>query len=174
MSLTAAAGFAFLTTPFVRVALAAQRAKAELKPFSRRDVEPWMIAPVATVYLPKYQSISSEVTITSGEHIAIRPIGATGLEGVVQPLAIRHFDETRDWVIEVGGTRVLSGLVADFPMTALRTGFEFYFLLRQDESGLNVFRGHMKTVTVPITKDLLALAGCPLACPAPAQAEQLR
>src|SRR5436853_372225 len=46
-------GFAFLTTPFVRVALAARAAKEKLKSFSAQDVQPWMLTPTLSVYLPQ-------------------------------------------------------------------------------------------------------------------------
>lgn len=154
-------GFAFFTTPYIRVALAAADAKQKMKSFSERDVPRWMLEPVVTVFVPNYGLGSTAIT----EHVVIRTIGSTSPGQALQPLRTRNYDESRDWIVQIGETRTGDAFVADFPVASLQIGKEFYLLLRQTSTkGGLIDDSHMTPVTFRITADTLALAGCPLAC----------
>lgn len=146
-------GLGFFTTPFVRVALASAQARERSRPFTRKDVLPWMLDPIVTVYLPAYENATPE-------HVVIRPVGDDRPTAAIQPTRTRSMNSERDSIVQVGQTRAFEALVADFPLKALRPGYEFYFVLRwqQDEDR------KVRSYTAKITDDIITLAGCPVAC----------
>lgn len=144
-------GLGLVTTPYLRVALAAKQGRERSQPYSRADVKPWMLERVVTFYLPTRASHSPE-------HVVIRPIGDERLASAIQPLRQREMDQ-RDSIIQVGKTRAYTALVAEFPMSAFREGHEFYLTYRGETANTK-----LRSFKVPITKEMLTLGGCPVAC----------
>ena len=158
-------GIAFFTTPYVRVALAAEDARRKLKPIAAGNISAWMLEPVLTVYVPQYEDLGGgRVTNTIPEHVVIRAVGSSAPNAAVQPIGTRPYDESKDWIVQVGETRTGDGLIADFPLQSLKVGNEFYVVFRRSQSSIRSQDSNMQTMAFKITADMLALAGCPLAC----------
>jgi hypothetical protein len=122
-------------------------------PFSRKDVPAWMLAPVATIYLPVYRN-------GQPEHVVIRPVDDDRPAVAIQPTTKRPFDEGKDSILQVGQTRADAALVAEFPLSALKAGREFFMTFRVDRGESR----NVQTFSAEIDSDLLTLAGCPVAC----------
>ena len=159
-------GFAYLTTPFLRVAIAASEARRNMLPFTARDVTSDMLRPVARVYVPTYRQGSAAglssagwVTEKTPSRIVIRSLGASEPTDAIQPLSLKPFDASTlplSFLSKMG-----QGIVADFPLDAVRAGREFYIVLL---SVANTGLAEPKIIRIPITRDILDQAGCGQTC----------
>lgn len=145
-------GIGFFTTPYLRVALASRQARERSQPFGRSNVASWMLTRVVTFYLPTREDHLPE-------HVVIRPVGDDRPTVAIQPTRKREMDPDRDSIIQVRETRAYTALVAEFPLSALKVGHEFYMTYRRtsDDHRLRFFTGE-------ITADMVTLSGCPVAC----------
>jgi len=158
-------GFAYLTTPFLRVAIAASEARRNMLLFTAKDVTSDMLRPVARVYVPVYGQQSLVTGYQTGaqkhpSHIVIRPLGASEPTDAIQPLSLKPFDASTlplSFLSKMG-----QGIVADFPLGAVRAGHEFYIVLLRTDS--NTGSAEPKIIRIPITRDILDQAGCGQTC----------
>lgn len=112
------------TTPFLRVAIAASEAKEKLMVFGPSDVTEEMLAPVLIVTV--YPFIYDFSTHYSAKHVVIKKQKSSDPADAIQPITIKPYEVTAN---TAGGGRVTeNGVVATFPLDALRAGNEFAFL----------------------------------------------
>jgi len=117
------------TTPFLRVQIAASDAKKKFMVFGPSDVTEEMLAPVliVTVY-PIFGEKFSD-THRSAEHVVIKKQKSNDPADAIQPTTIKPYDVTQGTA--GGGTITKQGLVATFPLNALKEGYEFLLIYEQ-------------------------------------------
>lgn len=119
---------AALTTPFLRVAMAAREAKERYRPFTSSDVTKAMLEPVATVHAPcaRWKEGRYVRAIAPAEQVVIIEGDEDSPTGVVHPSRSRLFREPEDWLAVFNSflnyTDGCPGVVAEFPLTALKSG----------------------------------------------------
>lgn len=105
---------AFYTTPFLRVALAANAAKKRYQPFKEADVTPEMIAPEIQVYAPSHSlegtAVANVVTII------VLPYKSQDTSQAVHPT--RTMEASVEYKNLFGFSGEGSGMVAAFPLEA--------------------------------------------------------
>lgn len=132
-----------LTTPFLRVAIAASEAKDKFTVFRPADVTDEMLAPVLIVTMFPLHGEKFTDVHSSAEHVVIKKQGSNEPADAIQPSTIKAFDDS--YSTAAGGSITMQGLTASFPLEAFREGQEIFFL----------YKGGEKT-TFPITKEMIA------------------
>jgi hypothetical protein len=135
-----------VTTPYLRVAIAASEAREKLMPFDTTKVTEEMLADnVVVTVLPILGNRISD-THRSAEHVVIKKPKSKDPADAIQPLSIQPFSEGAS---NVFGARIeKQGMVATFPTGALREGWVFYLLYEKAPGTRNEFE-------LPITKEML-------------------
>lgn len=105
------------STPYVRVAFAANEAKRRYKPFTETDVTVEMKAPELRVYAPAWAA-SDRRTIVSPEAIVVLQGGDKG--SVIQPTSTQ--DMTEEFQNLFGAKSDGHSMVAAFPLSVLKDG----------------------------------------------------
>lgn len=122
----------FVTTPFLRVAAAAAKAKREYSTFTAESVTPEMAAPVLEVTCPSKSVVEAgnpAFGFASVQRIVITDKGGAN---PVQPLKTTTFEET--YGNKLGGSWTANGMVAYFPPDALKVGREIHVIFDQKVS----------------------------------------
>jgi hypothetical protein len=108
------------STPFSRVAMAAQDARRQYRPFTAADVTDEMLAPELHVIVPAYSASAGD--IRNVDAVVIAPRGSKDDSAVLQPIRSEPMrDEFRTLL---GATFEGRGLIAVFPLDVLREGNE--------------------------------------------------
>lgn len=102
----------FYTTPFLRVALAANAAKKRYQPFTEADVTPDMIAPEVQVYAPSHDL--GGAVIANVVAVVLLPRDSRDASRAIQPTRIQ--DVTEQYKNLFGYTGEGGGKVASFPL----------------------------------------------------------
>lgn len=105
------------STPYIRVAFAANEAKRRYKPFTAADVTDEMKASELRVYAPAWAG-SDKRTIVSPEAIVVLQGGENG--SVVQPTSTQEM--TEEFQNLFGAKADGHSMVAAFPLSALKDG----------------------------------------------------
>ena len=121
-----AATFGGLTTPFLRVAIAASEAKAKMIPFDSSRVTEEMLAPTLIVYA--YPQIGKKMSDghRSVEHVVLIKTGSKDAADAIQPTTITPFDESASNLF--GATIREEGRIASFPLDAFREGMSILIM----------------------------------------------
>jgi hypothetical protein len=112
----------FYTTPFLRVALAANAAKKQYKTFTEADVTPDMVKPEILVYAPSHAAQGAD--IASVETIVVLPRNGKDPGQAVHPTEVKDASEAYKNLLGFSGEG--KGLVATFPLDAWREDFEVH------------------------------------------------
>jgi hypothetical protein len=119
-------GFACFTTPYSRVAFAAQEAKKKYEPFTERQVTPEMVAPVVEVFAlpqPSYIMGSGRVGQPIGvKRIVVMPVNGKDPSQVIQPAEQLDLDERYSNLL--GSSWEAKGILARFPLAVVSVGNE--------------------------------------------------
>lgn len=99
-----------LTTPWSRVAMAAEEAKKKYKPFAEADATPEMLRPLLDVYVP---AVAGKGYVSSVEAIVIVPDKGE----VIQPTKATPEEST--FSNRMGATWKGTSLTASFPLSAI-------------------------------------------------------
>lgn len=130
------------TTPFLRVEIAASEAKEKLMVFVPSDVTEEMLAPVLIVTV--YPFIYDFSIHYSAKHVVIKKQKSSDPADAIQPTTIKPYEVTAN---TAGGGKVTeNGVVATFPLDALRAGNEFAFLYTNDDR-MASFKIDMKMIS---------------------------
>jgi hypothetical protein len=112
----------FYTTPFLRVALAANTAKRHYKQFVEADVTPEMLAPEIQVYAPSQAAGGAE--IANVETIVLMPNKSKDTSLAIQPRTIA--DATEEYKNLFGFSSVGKGKLAVFPIEVWQESTEIH------------------------------------------------
>lgn len=112
----------FYTTPFLRIALAANVAKKHYKVFKESDVTKEMLAPEIQVYAPSHATEGAE--IANVETIVLMPSKSKDRSTAIQPRAIS--DATEEYKNLFGFSAEGKGKIATFPIDAWQEGSEIH------------------------------------------------
>lgn len=113
---------AYYTTPFLRVALAANDAKQHYKTFTASDVTPDMTTPQIVVYAPSQAVEGAE--IANVETIVVLPHNAKDPSRAVHPAEQK--DASEEYKNLVGFTGEGRGIVAIFPIDVWQEGSDVH------------------------------------------------
>jgi hypothetical protein len=113
---------AFYTTPFLRVALAANNAKKHYKPFGEADVTPEMLVPEIQVYAPSQAVQGTE--IANVETIVLMPSKSTDRNLAIQPKTMSSATEEYKNLYGYSGTG--TSKLAAFPVDVWQEGNEVH------------------------------------------------
>jgi hypothetical protein len=119
-------GFACFTTPYSRVAFAAQEAKKKYEPFTELQVTPEMVAPVVEVFaLPQPSFIMGSGRV--GQPIGVKRIVVMPAKGkdpsqVIQPAEQLDLDQRYSNLL--GSSWEARGILARFPLAVVSVGNE--------------------------------------------------
>jgi len=112
----------FYTTPFLRVALAANTAKKHYKQFSESDVTQEMLAPEIQVYAPSQPAEGA--AIANVETIVLMPNKSNDRGLAIQPISMT--DATEEYKNLFGFNAVGKGKLAVFPIDVWQEGNEVH------------------------------------------------
>ncbi len=143
--------FATFTTPFLRVAIAAAEAHKKFKPFDASMITDEMLADTLVVHVLPIFSPDMVGAHRSADHIVIKKTKSTDPTSVIQPLFVEPFSESA--ANGFGAHIERQGLIATFPLTALREGSAFY-LIYEDVPGAPTAHPEL-----PITKEMVQQGG---------------
>jgi hypothetical protein len=119
-------GFACFTTPYSRVAFAAQEAKKKYEPFTELQVTPEMVAPVVEVFAlpqPSYVMGSGRVGQPIGvKRIVVMPAKSKDPSQVIQPAEQIDLDQRYSNLL--GSSWEARGILARFPLAVVSVGNE--------------------------------------------------
>ena len=119
------------STPFLRVAMAANAAKSKYKTFVASDVTPEMIAPEVEIIA---RSIGLEGTsVANVEAIVVLPKGVKDPLKAIQPIRTRALDEKYKNLM--GFTAEGHGMIAVFPLSILKEGYEVRVIFDKHVNG---------------------------------------
>lgn len=114
-------GLGCFTTPYSRVALAAQEARKKYESFTEADVKPELVAPVVEVVaLPQQRRFGPGMV--NVEAVVIAPVKSKDRAAAIQPLEREPLDSRYQNML--GATFEARGLVARFPLSVLAAGNE--------------------------------------------------
>ena len=113
---------AFYTTPFLRVALAANDAKKHYKTFTEADVTPEMIAPEIIVFSPSHASDGAD--IANVDTIVLLPRNTKDPGQAIHPTEMK--DASQEYKNLLGFTGEGRGMVAIFPVNVWTEGVEMH------------------------------------------------
>ena len=122
--------FGSYTTPFLRVALAANTAKKRYVRFTETDVTPEMTANEIHVLAP---SIPLGARVANVETVVVTPINSRDLSQTVQPK--RMFEVNAEYKNLFGFTGQGRGMLAVFPLDVWRDGNEVHLVFDQFPGG---------------------------------------
>jgi hypothetical protein len=119
-------GFACFTTPYSRVAFAAQEAKKKYETFTELQVTPEMVAPVVEVFAlpqPSYVMGSGRVGQPIGvKRIVVMPAKSKDPSQVIQPAEQIDLDQRYSNLL--GSSWEARGILARFPLAVVSVGNE--------------------------------------------------
>ena len=119
-------GFACFTTPYSRVAFAAQEAKKKYETFTELQVTPEMVAPVVEVFAlpqPSYVMGSGRVGQPIGvKRIVVMPAKGKDPSQAIQPA--QQIDLDHSYSNLLGATWEARGILARFPLAVVSVGNE--------------------------------------------------
>lgn len=113
---------AYYTTPFLRVALAANTAKKHYKPFTEADVTPEMLAAEIQVYAASQPVKGAE--IANVETIVLMPTKSKDTSQAIQPA--RMSDASEEYKNLFGFSGEGKGKLAVFPIAVWEEGTEIH------------------------------------------------
>ncbi len=114
-------GFGCFTTPYSRVAMAAQDARKKYATFSEADVTPEMLEPVLEVVAPPRDRLDGP-GVVSVEAVVVMPSKSKDRSAAILPIDGEQIDAYYQNIL--GATFEGVGLVARFPLSALKKGNE--------------------------------------------------
>lgn len=112
------------TTPFSRVAQAAQAAKKKYKAFTEADVTPEMIAPHLEVLAPSLDRVGNRAGRANVEAVVIMPKKSKDRAAAIQPL--KSEEMTSEYKNLMGATFEGRGMRAVFPLSVLSDANEVH------------------------------------------------
>ena len=124
---------AVYTTPFLRVALAANAAKKQYKPFTEADVTPDMIKPEILVYAESHAVLGTD--IANVETIVVLPHNSKDASQAVHPTEMK--DASQEYKNLLGFNGEGKGLVAIFPIDAWNENDDVRVVFDKTIPGLN-------------------------------------
>jgi hypothetical protein len=111
---------AVYTTPFLRVALAANAAKKQYKTFAETDVTPDMLKPEIQVFIPS--RALQGTSIANVQTIVLLPHNSKDAAQAVHPTSVT--EATQEYKNLLGFTGEGKGMVAVFPIDAWREDYD--------------------------------------------------
>jgi hypothetical protein len=129
------------TTAFLRVALAANTAKKQYKPFTEADVTPDMITPEILVYTRSHAVEGTE--IANAETIVLLPHNSKDASRAIHPTQMKEASQEYKNLLGFSGEG--KGLVAVFPLDAWREDNDVHVVFDQ---------------AIPSSQGANALGGC--------------
>lgn len=120
-------GFACFTTPYSRVAAAAQEAKKKYEPFTEAHVTPEMIAPVVEVLTWPQKAMVYDGSGKTGPPISVTAVVVAPAKSKDPSQAIRpmeQIDLDRKYQNLLGATWEAKGILATFPLAVVSVGNE--------------------------------------------------
>ena len=117
----------FYSTPFLRVAMAANKAKRQYKPFTDQDVTPEMVAPELHVYATA--ASLGGVKIANVEAVVISKAGEKDRSKVIRPTNLTELPEEFQNVF--GAKVVGKSVLAVFPLGVLSEQNEIHIVFDQ-------------------------------------------
>lgn len=117
----------FYSTPFLRVAMAANRAKRQYKAFTEQDVTPEMIAPELHVYATA--ASLGGVKVANVEAVVITKAGEKDRSKVIRPTNLTELPEEFQNIF--GAKVVGKSVVAAFPLDVLSEQNEIHIVFDQ-------------------------------------------
>jgi hypothetical protein len=115
------------TTPFIRVAIAANAAKRQYRAFTAADVTPEMIAPEVLVYAPSKSLGGAQ--IANVVTIALLPVGSKDLQQAIHPIRISEAPEQYRNLL--GFEAEGRGILAAFPVSVWTEDKEIHIVFDQ-------------------------------------------
>lgn len=114
----------FYSTPFLRVAIAANRAKKQYKPFTEQDVTPEMVAPELHVYATA--ASLGDMKVANVEAVVVSKAGEKDRSKVVQPAKLIELPEEFQNIF--GAKVVGKSVLAIFPLDVLSEQNEIHIV----------------------------------------------
>ena len=118
------------TTPFSRVAQAAQAARKKYKNFTAADVTPDMIAPHLEVLAPSHDPVGQGPGRTNVEAVVITPRKSKDRGAAIQPIISEEM--TAEYKNLMGATFEGRGMRAVFPLSALSEANEVHVVYDEE------------------------------------------
>jgi len=118
---------AYYTTPFLRVALAANMAKKHYKQFTEADVTPKMVAPEIDVYAPSHSG--SGAHISNVETVVLMPSKSKDASRALHPTEISEASEEYKNLLGFSGQG--QAMLAVFPLEVWQENSELHVVFDQ-------------------------------------------
>jgi hypothetical protein len=139
----------YVLTPFLRVATAARIAAKKYETFSRADVSDEMLTSLIDIVVPAYdlsrtdKHISPVERFVNVETVLFMPKGSKDTEAAIRP--VRTVDDISILQNAFGMKIETNGVVAKFPRSAFRPGYELVIIYEHRlGGGKQEFRGEFK------------------------------
>jgi hypothetical protein len=134
------------TTPFLRVALAANAAKSKYKTFTSADVSADLLAP--EVHIVASSQDAGGGAIANVETIVVLPKGSKDPSKAIQPLRTQPLNE--EYKNLLGFTAEGRGMIAVFPLSILREDNEVRVVFDKRIPDARGAAGHCDDCAVPL------------------------